>query len=167
MGCWSTGATIGIALNNDFGQFTIMKINFLPSLIIGILVMTFGCKNSENIKESNKAFSNSVSLTDTSYEVSSQSEKIALLSVMQNVNYDTLFNILNDYYSIQMPENRAFDLSDGQKTLQRIDSISNKYNFSKRKISRLIYSFIYFKFYDEDVKESAINDLSDNANSDN
>ncbi|MBK7884590.1 MAG: hypothetical protein IPJ81_13010 [Chitinophagaceae bacterium] len=75
-------------------------------------------------------------------ELSNQKEKIALLSFIKKIQYDTLYLILKDYYAqtwnySYKEDSVVINCSDV------INSISKKYNFPKAKVANLIFNFKY------------------------
>ena len=70
-----------------------------------------------------------------------EEEKIAILSNINNIGYDTAFDILN-FYCIENG-NIWGNSGSGKKSIETINVLSTKFQLPKKFISQLIYMFLY------------------------
>lgn len=96
-------------------------------------------------------------------ELFNDNEKIVLLSETRKISFDTLQQILKDYYS------ETADYFYSRDSLRffcekAISSISSKFHITKSKASSLIFSYKYGMLSKQDIEEAAIDNYQDNLN---
>jgi len=97
-------------------------------------------------------------------EISSNSEKVMLLSVIKHISYDTLKGILVEYYS-HVDEHRLGD-SLSVYSKNAIDKISEKYKLDPAKVAALIFSYKYEMLTKEEIGDNAIEEEHSDDNRD-
>lgn len=105
------------------------------------MFITASCSNKKQFKVEKvltKAEKEVIQLENAEYELRYSKEKIALLSAIKGVHYDTLYSILKDYYY-------NLDGNNDNDTLVRnaILYTAEKHVSSKSKIASCIFSFKY------------------------
>lgn len=117
------------------------------SLIVFILVSCndFQQRNTEDLKEEKldiKENSNDLSKLIIQFDT----ERIWLLSNIYEIDEKILISIIQDYIDFSLDsKNQVFINGDYIKLNQKLDSISNKYNISKKIIAQILYEYEYGK----------------------
>lgn len=134
------------------------KLIKILSLTIFIISCKSEIKNAEPTQQ--EKIDNKYKFAE--FDLFDQKEKIALLAIIKNVNYDTLYLILKEYYS----QNSDYSLyGDTVAVVSRnsITSISKKFSIPKSEVASLIFSFKYeMKLDDEIIKKSEQESLIEN-----
>lgn len=117
------------------------------SLIVVILVScnNFQQRNTEDLKEEKldrKENSNDLSKLIIQFDT----ERIWLLSNIYEIDEKILISIIQDYIDFSLDsKNQVFINGDYIKLNQKLDSISNKHNISKKIIAQILYEYEYGK----------------------
>lgn len=119
-----------------------MRFTFL----ILILLTSLSCKESSHVAPLDTTNEKFELAKD---ELDGHSEKIVLLSEIKRISYDSLSNILLDYYTITS----YYADSDSSKfySQEALNKVSKKYHIQKAKIASLIFSFKYEMLSREDI----------------
>ena len=112
-----------------------------------IFFIFFGCTSKED--NENKKI---VERRENAEEVmNEQDEKIVLLSIAMSTSYDTLRNILLEYYTLAEPDYKVKTLAIPAK--EAIKEIAEKYKVSQRKVASFIFLFKYeMSTFDEKIR---------------
>lgn len=117
------------------------------SLIVVILVSCndFQQRNIEDLKEEKldiKENSNDLSKLIIQFDT----ERIWLLSNIYEIDEKVLISIIQDYIDFSLDsKNQVFINGDYIKLNQKLDSLSKKYNISKKVIAQILYEYEYSK----------------------
>ena len=112
--------------------------------------------NSEIKKQSKEEEKEAIQLKRAERELKYDKEKIALLSTIRGVHYDTLYSILKDYYY-------KLDRKDNNDTfvLNAILFSTEQHGFPKSKIASFIFSYKYEMLTKEEIEENAFSNQND------
>lgn len=125
-----------------------------------IFLLVLGCTNKPQKKESPQGTKESAGQVAEN-ELSLQKEKIALLSKIKNVNYDTLFLLLK-YYLVET-DDYFLDDSISIVSNKTVDVLAKKYNLPVQKVASLIFSYKFEFQTKEEIIDEYQEDL-DRAN---
>ena len=127
----------------------------MKKILIILIFLVISCKDKEPEKVITKAPEKVVNpYSSADYDLSKNSEKLMLLSILKKIPQDTLRLVLRDY----LKENQYIEY--GNFT-DNIDTISQKYNISKFKIASIIFSYKYEMLTKEEIEQSAIETYQD------
>lgn len=127
----------------------------MKKLLLILILIVFGCKDKEPEKIIPAKTAETVDpYGHTDYELSENSEKLMLLSILKKIPKDTLRLVLRDY----LMENPFPEIDD---VIDNLDTISQKYHISKFKIASIIFSYRYEMLTKEEIEQSAIETYQD------
>lgn len=113
-------------------------------LILTFFVLLTCCDFSSDTKQENEEIT---SIDIAEIELMFEKEKIYLLSVSCSMPYDTVYQILRDYYAGNRAILESGDLGLTDQSIEaynkNITNIASKYKMSKSKVASLIFSFKY------------------------
>lgn len=130
----------------------------MKKILLILIFMVIGCKDKEPEKVIAKEPAKVVDpYSYTDFILSTDTEKLMLLSILKKIPQDTLRLVLREYLKAN-PE----DLDGlGMNKANNLDTISQKYHISKFKIASIIFSYKYEMLTKEDIEESAIETYQD------
>lgn len=130
-----------------------------------LLQFVCSCQDSEPKEETKKVTTETEKLQAVNDRIeddlSSEKEKIILLSEVRKISFDTLNLILRDYYVITDTLSSS-DQNSKYQYQSAVAKISDRYKISKSKIASLIFSYKYEMLTKEDIGESAVENFKDN-----
>lgn len=121
-------------------------------LIIITFLLAVACSNSSSQDKKVERIKRQYKTAEAN--LSDQKEKIALLSRIKHISYDSLYLILREYIvlssdPVDTPDYEHFNYTNA------IDTVSKKMNISKSRIASLIFSFKYeLRTTDEIIEEA-------------
>ncbi len=132
----------------------------MKKILLILIFMVFGCKDKEPEKVIAKEPAKVVDpYSYTDFILSTDTEKLMLLSILKKIPQDTLRLVLREYLKAN-PE----DLDGlGVNKADNLDTISQKYHISKFKIASIIFSYKYEMLTEEEIEQSAIESYQDNS----
>lgn len=133
-----------------------MKTLF-PFLLVILIAASCSNKNEPEKKhELTNAEKEIAQLKNVDEVLSDSKEKIALLSAVKGVHYDTLYSILKDYYY-------KLDGNSNNDTLVNTAIIytTEKHGLTKSKIASCIFSFQYEMLTNDEITEKVIREHED------
>jgi hypothetical protein len=127
-------------------------------IAIGIpTILIISCRDEKIIEEKTEVVSNKKTEIANPYSLEDfileeQSEKIVLLSIIKNIQQDTLRFVLREY----LKENPEITATINKTYEKSIDAISKKYHISKPKIASILFSYRYEMLTKDEIEENAI-----------
>ena len=130
----------------------------MKKILLLLIFMVIGCKDKEPEKVIAKE---PVKVVDpysyTDFILSTDTEKLMLLSILKKIPQDTLRLVLREYLKANPDDLDGL----GMNKADNLDTISQKYHISKFKIASIIFSYKYEMLTKEDIEESAIESYLD------
>lgn len=123
-----------------------IKVKTFSVLILATLMILASCESES--KNENNTYNEGIASDDLAeMELKFDKEKIYLLSVTREMSYDTVYQILKDYYKMEYGNLLSGDIGLTDESIakyeENIAEISKKYKLSKPKVASLIFSFKY------------------------
>jgi hypothetical protein len=124
-----------------------------------IAIFTLGCKSNQKVKEVVKPATEQ-EIREDRYRYAEmileyEYEKIQLLSIIHNINTDTVYQVLKEYLA-NNPDFVKFGEAEKEKYDNLFSEISKKFKISRRRIATLVFSYKYETLTKDEIEEAAI-----------